>query len=243
MLPSVKSLTIIIPAYNEEKNIRPTCEGMIRLAERHLKDYEILVFDDTSQDRTSDVVRELQKTNPHLILIRNPVNMGLGYNYRAGVLKARCQYVMMVPGDNEMVAEALDDLFREIGTADMFICYSANPEVRPGWRQFISKLFTGTLNMLFGLKIRYYNGPSVIRTDLAKEFLPSTNSFAYMAVMLVQLLKAGYAYKHMTFALQPRQFGMTKAFQFKNVVNVIRDILILFWKVRILRSCKGLSRP
>ena len=105
----------------------------------------------------------------------------------------------------------------------------------------VSKVFTGVLNVLFGLKVRYYNGPSLIRTDLAREFVPSTSSFAYMAVILVQLLKAGATYKEMTFRLRPREFGKTKAFQPRNVMNVIRDILALFWKIQIRRQVKPIS--
>lgn len=236
-------MSIIIPALNEEGNIRPTCEGMIQLAEKFLEDYEILVFDDASTDKTYQVVEELQKRNAKVRLFRNPVNRGLGYNYRAGVKEARCRYTMMVPGDNEMVAEGLEDIFRDIGTADIFVCYSTNPHVRPLWRQAVSNIFTALLNVLFGLNVIYYNGPSVIRADLAKEYLPSTSSFAYMAVMLVRLLKSGYAYKHKTFSLRPRRFGSTKAFQPRNVMNVIRDILGLWWQMSVRRNYPVIDRP
>ena len=238
-----KSLSIIVPAYNEEGNIRATCEGIIALAQKHLSDYEILVFDDCSQDKTSAIVKDLQKNNSHVLLFRNPTNKGLGYNYRAGILKARCRYAMMVPGDNEVIGESLENVFSAVGTSDILVCYSANPEVRSQTRQVISNLFTDSLNVLFGLKLRYYNGTCVIRTDLAKEFLPSTNSFAYMAVLLVQLIKSGYSYEHYTFALRKRLSGTTKAFRLKNVVNVIKDILGLYFYVMIFRSHKRHSIP
>lgn len=237
-----KSLSIIIPAYNEEGNIRATCLEMAELAEKHLEDYEILVFDDCSQDRTSEVVKGLQKSNPRILLVRNPVNRGLGYNYRAGILKARCRYSIMVPGDHEVIAESLDLVFGQLGTTDIIICRSANPGVRPWVRQFLSRVFTASVNLMFGLNVQYYNGPAVVRTDLAKEFLPSTNSFAYMAVILVQLLKLGFTYRHMTFSLRARKFGRTKAFEFRNVVNVMKDVLVLFWRIHILGTCRNRIR-
>ena len=233
-----KSLSVIIPAFNEEKNIRATCEEVIRAVERNVADYEILVIDDASQDRTAEIVRGLQKQNAKILLIQNPINRGLGYNYRIGVSKARCQYSIMVPGDNEMVGEALENIFMQMGSTDAIICYSSNPEVRPHWRQFISKMFTGLLNILFGLKIRYYNGPSVIRTDMAKEYAPFTSSFAYMAVILVQLLKSDASYKEMTFTLRAREHGKTKAFRIKNVLSVMKGIVNLYWKVGIRRQFK-----
>lgn len=235
----LQSLSVIIPALNEEKNIRAVCQGTAVLAEKYLSDYEILVFDDASQDHTGEVVRELQKENPHIVLFRNPANKGLGYNYWAGISKARCQYAMMIPGDNEVVSDSLPEIFNQVGTSDILICYSSNPEVRPWIRQFISKVFTALLNLLFGLKVIYYNGPCVIRTDLARRVGGTTDSFAYMAVLLVHLLKSGATYKHLPFALQKREYGKTAAFRFKNVVSVIKDILALFWKIQIQNKLAG----
>ena len=235
------SLSVIIPAFNEAKNIGATCTEMARVVGRHIPDYEILVIDDASQDETGEVVRKLQKENSRIVLVRNPVNRGLGYNYREGIFKSRCRYAIMVPGDNELVAESLESVLREVGSSDVIICKSENPEVRPRWRQMISKVFTGVLNVLFGLRVRYYNGPSLIRTDLAREFVPSTSSFAYMAVILGQLLKAGATYKEMMFRLRPREFGKTKAFRPRNVINVVRDVTALFWKVQIRHRVRPIA--
>jgi len=230
---SPKSLSVIVPALNEEKNIRAACEGIVALAEQYLEDYEILVIDDASEDQTREVVRELAAKNPRILLFRNSENRGLGYNYWAGVSKARCQYTMMLPGDNEVISESLHDIFQRIGTSDIVICYSSNPAIRSRIRQFISILFTAALNTLFGLKIRYYNGPCVVRTDLSRRFWGMTNSFAYMAVLLVHLLKLGHTYQELPFRLQKRKYGRTNAFRFKNIIAVVKDVICLFWKIQI----------
>ncbi|MDD5217979.1 MAG: glycosyltransferase family 2 protein [Candidatus Omnitrophica bacterium] len=235
-----RSLSIIIPAYNEEGNIRATVDEIGALARKYLTDYEILVFDDASRDRTSEIVGELQKKDPHVKLVRNVANRGLGFNYRAGVLMARCRYVIMVPGDNEVMAESLEEVFRQIGKTDIIICYAANPEFRSVWRQRISRMFTGSLNFLFGFKVSYYNGPNVLRTDMARAVVPDTSSFAYMAVMLVELLKGGATFQELTFALRRRQYGKTKAFKLKNIYCVVRDVLVAFWKVALCRRYKKL---
>jgi dolichol-phosphate mannosyltransferase len=226
-----KSLTIVVPAYNEEGNISPTCLGIVELAEKHLKNYEILVFDDASTDKTAEKVRELERNNPHIHLIQNERNRGLGYNYFAGVQKASCHDVMLIPGDNEVVSASLENIFRNLGESDIGICYASNSVIRPKMRQLISTLFTGMLNFLFGLKVIYFNGPNVIRTDLARKYLPQTSSFAYMAVLLVLLLKQGYSFKHYTFELRPRFYGKATAFRLQNVMRVMRDVAQLLWRV------------
>lgn len=235
----VKSLSVIVPALDEEGNIRAVCEDIARLAKKHLSDYEILVLDDASRDRTAQVAEELCRTNNKIRLFRNTATQGLGYNYRAGILKARCTYAMLIPGDNQVVAESLEEIFAQIGKTELVVCYIENQEVRPFQRQLVSKVFTGTLNLLFGLNLRYYNGTSVIQTELAREFVPDTSGYAYMSVMLIRLLRLGTPYKEMGFRIRERRYGSTKAFRFKNVISVIKNIIILFWKVVI---CRQLNR-
>lgn len=230
---SPQSLSFIVPALNEAGNIEQACRGISRLAEEHLSDYEILVFDDGSTDRTGEIVRDLQKFNPHIVLCQNPITLGLGANYRNGVLKSRFSYAMMVPGDNEIVADSLKELFNRLGTADLLISYPSNPQTRPALRRFLSHLFVGFLNGLFNLQLRYYNGPTAIRTDLAKKYLPRTSGFAYMAVMVVQLIKDGCSYNESGFLLQGRISGRSKAFRLKNILSVIRDLWALFWKINL----------
>ena len=231
-----KALTIIVPALNEEQNIRPVCEALVRSASQCLSSYEILVFDDASQDGTADVVNALRKKYPQITLIQNPVTRGLGDNYRDGAFRARFDFMTMVPGDNEVVVESLQEMFRQLGSADLLLGHFTNPEVRPWARRVISRLYVRLVNFLFGLKARYYNGPSIVRTDLVRRFLPKTNSFAYMTVVAVQAIKAGYRYQEMPLSLRERRFGRSKAFRLKNVVRVLRDLGVLYWKLAIWRS-------
>ena len=235
---SEKSISIIVPALDEEGNIRSVCEDIAQLAEKHLSKYEILVYDDASHDRTAEIVEELQKANEHILLFRNSTSQGLGGVYRAGVRKARYQYVMLIPGDNQVVAESLEGIFAQIGTTDVIVCYITNQEVRAFRRQLISRLFTGVLNFLFWLNLGYYNGTSVIRTSLVTRYLPYTSGYAYMAVILVHLLKLGTPYKQMGFAIRKRQYGVTKAFRFKNILSVMKNVIVLFWKVMVCRKLK-----
>jgi dolichol-phosphate mannosyltransferase len=240
MVPN--SLTIIVPALNEEKNVGAVCVDMARVAEQILPDYEILVVDDASQDKTADVVRAIQQSNPKVRLVQNETTQGLGKAYRIGLLEARCQYAMLIPGDNQILASSMAPIFSEVGKTDIVVCYIKNQEVRPPWRHAISLLFTGILNFLFRLNLRYYNGTTVLETEIARQVVPPTSGYAYMAVMLVNLLKAGLSYKQVGFTLQERTYGRTKAFHLKNIISVAKTVLLLYWRVMICGQRKTLSR-
>lgn len=228
-----KALSVIVPALNEEGSIQHACEAILRAAQKHLPDYEILVFDDGSVDQTSEFVKKLQLDHPRISLFQNPVSRGIGYNYWAGLTKARHPYTMLVPGDNEITQESLEAIFSEIGSAEMLVVYPLNPEIRPLTRYILSKIFTTFFNFLFRTNLRYYNGPNVIQTSLARPFAFSTDGFAYMASMLVQLIKGGYTYKEVGYRLRSRKTGKSKALSLKNLISVVIDIVTLFWKVNV----------
>ena len=186
----MKSISIIIPAFNEEGNLECAVKDVISaILAANVENYEILIFNDFSADKTGEVADRLATGNKHIRVIHNPKNMGLGYNYRKGIELAKNEYVVMVPGDNEVEGKSIGNLFSQVGKADLIISYAANSEIRPRIRQIISKAFVKLMNFLFGLKLRYYNGICLIRKDLLQKVEMTTFGFAYMAEIIIYLVK------------------------------------------------------
>lgn len=230
----MNTLSIIIPAYNEEKNIEgavKTAVDAVNANSDKIGDYEILLFDDGSRDRTGEIADALARENPHIQVIHNRPNKGFGYNVLRGIEMAKMSYTVMTPGDNEIFEESIVDIFARIGEKDIVAGYPANYEIRHPLRRFLSQSYTHILNFLFGLKLRYYNGPALIRTDLLKNNLPSTFGFAYMAEVMVKLLKWREAsHIHVPMKTKPAPL-VTTAFKWKNIISVFKTIFTLFFKI------------
>ena len=228
------TLSIIIPALNEAGNLEGCVEEVLQTLPSHLS-YEILIFNDGSSDRTGEIVENLQREFPSIRVFHNDRTRGLGYNYARGVESARGTYVMMVPGDNELRFASLGPALETLGSHDILIPYIANPKVRPLSRRILSRLFTGFLNLVFGLKVKYFNGPCIHRTQLLRQFPIETTGFAYMAQTLVRLLKkAGATYRQVPMELRARAHGSSKAFVPRNVLSVGRTFWSLFWEIYVL---------
>ncbi|MEE9614231.1 MAG: glycosyltransferase, partial [Thermodesulfobacteriota bacterium] len=165
--------------------------------------------------------------------VHNPRNRGFGYNYTEGVRLSGKEYVIMVPGDNEIPCAAIRKVLARLGTADIVVPYTANPEVRPVARQVVSKAFVLLMNALFALDLRYYNGTCVHRSELLKKVSMTSRDFAYMAAILVRLIKSGASFTEVGVEIQQREGGSSKAFSPRNVVSVMKTILTLFWEVRV----------
>jgi len=159
------------------------------------RDYELLLFDDGSVDRTGAIMDQLAAADPrHVRVTHNPSPRNLGGVYKQGIDLARMDYILMVPGDNENPGHALQAPFDAIGRADIVLPYPVNSAVRGVARHLVSRIYVGLLNRLFGLRVRYYNGTVIHRTANLKGLSIKTSSFAYQAEILIKLLCAGKSF-------------------------------------------------
>lgn len=93
-------LSVIIPAYNEEKRISKTLLAVDQYLSKQDFDYQILVVSDGSKDKTAEVIKNFQATIKNLDLIENQENHGKGWVVRQGMLEARGQIRLFMDADN-----------------------------------------------------------------------------------------------------------------------------------------------
>lgn len=226
------SISVIIPALNEEGNLADTVQEVFNALDNKIFGaYEILIFDDGSTDKTGEIADGLASKNENIKVIHNSVNRGFGYNYIEGVKLAKCDYVIMIAGDNELPGNSIKEVLRHAGEADIVIPYIKNKEVRSLFRRIISRTGMTLVNLLFCLRIRYYNGPVLHKSSIIKSVPLTTSSYAYQIEALVQLLKSGCSYFEVGINIRIREHGTTKIFRLKNLVGIIKTIIKLFWKV------------
>jgi hypothetical protein len=182
-------------------------------------------------------MEELAVADPrHIQVIHNATPRNLGGVYKQGIERARMEYLVMVPGDNENPGAAMQAPFDAIGRADIILPYPVNSAVRGFGRHLVSRVYVGLLNRLFGLHIRYYNGTVIHRTANLKGLSIKTSSFAYQAEILVKLLCAGKSFVEVSIEIEPPKVcRRSRAFRWKNVVEVGRTLAALFVDIRMRR--------
>lgn len=238
-----RSISVIMPALNEEGNLEDAVAAEQSVLRGSSRKYEILIFNDGSTDRTGEIAESLARAHPEVRVVHHERPGGLGCCYRQGAELATCEHIVMVASDNEVPAASLATLYAEIGTADIVVPYFTNPWIRPRSRQVVSRVFTGLVNTLFGLNLRYYNGPCILRRALARSAMPGTSGFAYMAVLLVRLGTSGYRCREVGIELGPRSSGRSKAFRVKNMISVGLALVSLLIETRIMGRRWGMSAP
>jgi dolichyl-phosphate beta-glucosyltransferase len=157
---SSPTLSIVIPAYNEEDRIGPTLERITKYMGSRDCSFELLIVDDGSTDRTSEMVHSfVEKENfPGPIYIhRNETNQGKGYSVRRGMLEARGDFALFTDADLSAPIEELSKLEKEMvegsdiafGSRDV---KGSDVQVhQPWWRESSGKIFNQCVRLLTGL--------------------------------------------------------------------------------------------
>lgn len=241
------SVSVVMPAHKEAGNlegaVRYVNENMMVFAQSgKVADWEIIIVDslepDDSSDGTPALADQLASQNRHVRVIHNQAYVNLGFKYKQGLAAARFDYFMMVPGKNTLYGDSLKNLFDCLGRADVVIGYQADMSRRPLGRRLISKTFTVFMNLVFGLRLRYYNGTTIIPTKILRELNLDANDFAYMAEILVMLLKK-YRLPFMEapfYTRGRRKYGRTNATRIDNIISVAKTVLRLIKKVYFFRG-------
>lgn len=100
-------LSVIVPAYNEEKLIKNTLSEIENFLSVQTYSYEIIVIDDGSKDKTFSILEELQSDYKDLILIKNNRNRGKGYSVRRAMLSAKGKFRLFMDADNSTSIDQL----------------------------------------------------------------------------------------------------------------------------------------
>ena len=89
--------SIVIPAHNEEGSIASTCEAILsRFKQDSIDDYELLVVNDNSSDRTESILKELSAQYPSIRYVNNEPPHGFGFAVQRGLREFRGQSVAIV---------------------------------------------------------------------------------------------------------------------------------------------------
>ncbi len=238
-----KSLTVAIPALNEEKNIEGAVRAVLAAGEKvaGLR-VEIIVIDDGSRDRTAEIVRGLSQQYDNVRMIQNPENIGLGASIRRAIEVAGMEKFLFIPGDNDIPASTLELLFANADAADVVMTYFHNDEQRGRMRYLLSNLFRVIYTTTFDLYVVYVNGPAVYPTAKLRQLKLHSTRFSIVAEINVKLLRQGVSFVELPSNRQVGMEGSTSA-SWRSLMETAKVYIQLFMDVYFREPARYSKRP
>lgn len=233
-------ISFIIPAFNEEKNTKPTIDELSKAINfLKLKNYEIIFVDDCSTDNTLNVVRNYKKFSKlNITIIENKSNLGWGGTVKKGIKKANKKYVVWIPGDNGFKYKQYVNIISNIKNYNFISSYFINANERVFYRYIFTSCYTPLLNFLFNLDFPYYNGLTIYKTNILKKIEIKFNSHIFQVEIWIKL-KLNNLLSEVNFVQLKNQERkqVSQAFKVKNSLKVTLSFFYLvfyYWIKKII---------
>ena len=123
---TVKEITVFFPFYNEEENIERVVNGAVEVLGRCGLDYELILVDDGSRDRTGQMAESLAGANSRIKVVRHDPNRGYGAALQTGFDNATKQWVFYTDGDGQFEFSQLEEVLALAGRYDIVSGYRKN---------------------------------------------------------------------------------------------------------------------
>ncbi len=219
------SLSVIIPAYNEEANVQSALEEVDGVCQGLGMDYEIILVNDGSRDHTGEIVRDMLDKNPNLRLVEHFPNRGYGGALKAGFAAAGNPLVAFFPADRQFH-------FSEI---HLLLAYADQAEIVCGYRQdrqdpWIRRLNAFGWNSLVRLLFGYLSRDIDCGFKLFHRWVLSAAALESDGAMIDTELLASARARHLRIAEVPvthlpRQDGAATGANPRVILRAFRDLL------------------
>ncbi|MGE3273067.1 MAG: glycosyltransferase family 2 protein [Chloroflexota bacterium] len=223
----VLSISAVLPAYNEEQVIAHSVAAMVKTLEALDADYEIIVVNDGSRDRTGEILAQLGQENPRVRMVAHERNQGYGAALWTGFTSARKDLVFLTDGDKQFDVDELRLLLPMMDGADMAIGYRqkrADPPMRLlnawGWKLLVNGLFGYTARDI-DCAFKLFRRSILDRVDV------HARGATFSAEFLIKARRLGYVIRERAVSHYPRPAGVATGAKPAVIIRAFRELLRL----------------
>lgn len=231
----IESLSLFFPAYNEEANAKETILKAIKVLEKNVKNWEILVINDGSKDRTKEIVEAIQKGDKRVRLINHGVNRGYGAAFKSGLYNAKYDWITFTDIDGQFDFSEITNFFekqRETN-ADLVIGYYKKRQVSK-FKIVTSRMWELVVFLLFGLHVKDIDcGFKLISKKVVDRIpkLESERGAFISSEFLIKSRKAGFKIVEIPVTHYPRVAGKGTGRDLMVIVKSFVDLFRLWRKL------------
>lgn len=220
-------ISVIIPVYNEEKNVALAIDGIFDFFKKNNLAFEIIAVNDGSKDKTAVVLEEYRKKK-NIVVVLHEKNLGYGAALRSGFLKAKGDLVFFTDSDRQFDIKDIAPFLEKIKEADFVIGYRKNRK-DPFIRLLCARIFGFAALIFFGVKVKDVDCAFKLFKRYVLFDLKLVSSGALINLeILAKAKKRGYKFIELPVDHFERKEGMPTGGSFKVVFKAILQFFLLW---------------
>lgn len=232
-----KGLSIFFPAYNDSGTIASLVITALRSARELTPDYEVIVVNDGSADKTAEILDELARTYPQVRVVHHERNRGYGGALRTGFATATRELVFYTDGDAQYDPAEMKLLWRRFDeSVDLVNGYKISRS-DPLHRVIIGRLYHHTVKVLFGLGVRDVDCDfRMMRRSIFDKVRLEKNSGVICLEMMKKITDAGFRIAEVPVHHYHRAYGRSQFFNFRRLYRTGIDVFKLWFALVVRRE-------
>lgn len=225
-------LSLVLPAHNEEENIAAVVHDAEAVLPTIFSDYEVVVVNDGSQDRTGEIADQLAAANPHVRVIHHEVNRGYGDTITTGMNAATGDYIMFTDSDRQFDLRDLNRLAPYVPHYDIVAGYRVKRN-DPPFRILFARVFNLAVQLLFNVHVRDIDCAfKVFHADVLKGMNMQARYGLINAEILAKAQVRGRTITEVGVNHYPREAGEQSGGSWKVVSRSMRETVKLWLRMR-----------
>jgi len=202
---------------------------------KYFRDYEVLIVNDGSTDKTGEIADRLVKKNKNVRVIHQP-NGGYSKAMLTGIRNAKKEFVAYLPADGQYLVKDMAKMYPLMGSSDIILGYRGIRKDYNLYRKFLSYGYLVFLWLLFKITVKDLNGPTIWRTKkvnkLKKIYSTDSKGVFILAEIVARFKKADFSINEAPSVYRSRRAGVAKNTRFGVVKATFIDALRVWWKTR-----------
>ena len=229
----IKSLSVFFPTYNEEGNIKSTVTKAKAVLQKYVENWEILIVNDGSTDRTKEISEELSREDERIKVFNHEVNRGYGASLKSGFYNAKYPWIVFTDSDGQFDFSEINSFFekQQETNADLVIGYYKKRKVSK-FKIITSRMWEIAVMILFGLHVHDIDcGFKLVSKTVIDKIpkLESERGAFISSEFLIKAKKSGFKIVEIPVTHLPRVQGKGTGRNIKVIIQSFVDLLKL-WK-------------
>lgn len=225
-MKKLSSLSIVFPAYNDEKTIGDLVKKAKKIVSQYTNDFEIIVVNDGSTDGTKNVLKKIE--NRSLRVITHRRNAGYGAALAIGFQAARKAFIFYTDGDGQYDVSEIKKLIAAFDP-NVDIVTGFKIERSDSWlRKVIGTFYNYVVKMVFRLKVKDVDCDCrLFRRESLRGITFRIKSGAFDVEFIGKLQQRGARFKEVPIHHYPRVYGSSQFFNFRHIGRSLLDLVRL----------------